>query len=85
VGGKLAGRAVNRQTTGRERSNYSFRCSKLTDFWEQLLCRIVFEPGGGGLAIAYKAIKIEKSYFSTIFALSRQANPASVKDFSMEI
>jgi len=58
---------------------------KLTDLREQLLRRIVFEPGGEGLAIACKAVNIEKSYFSTIFALSRRANPASVKDFSKEI
>ena len=58
---------------------------KLTDFEEQLLRRIIFEPGGGGLDTACNAIKIEKSYLSTIFALSRRANPASLKYFSMEI
>lgn len=58
---------------------------KLTDLRENLLRRILFEPGGEGLAIACKGVGVEKSDFSTIFALSRRANPSSVNDFSEEI
>jgi uncharacterized protein (DUF2336 family) len=58
---------------------------KVTNLREQLLRRILFEPGGEGLAIACKGVGVEKNEFSTIFALSRRANPNSVKDFSNEI
>ena len=64
---------------------FSPMLKKLADLREQLLRRIIFEQGSEGLAIACNAIKIEKSYFSTNFALSRRANTASVKYFSMEI
>ena len=58
---------------------------KLCGLREQLVKRIVFEPGGEGLAIACCAIGISKSDFSTIFTCSRGASPNVVKDFSKEI
>ena len=52
---------------------------------EQLVKRILFEPGGEGLAIACCAMGISKEDFSTIFTCSRGASPNMVKDFSKEI
>jgi uncharacterized protein (DUF2336 family) len=37
--------------------------------------RAFYEPGGGPLAIACKAIEIEKAQFAAIFLLARQARP----------
>ena len=59
--------------------------TRMSGLREQLVKRILFEPGGEGLAIACKAIGISKSEFSDIFAYSRGAIPESVKDFSSEI
>jgi uncharacterized protein (DUF2336 family) len=52
---------------------------------EQLVKKIVFEPGGEGLAIACKALGISKSEFAEIFTTTRGSNPNMVKDFSREI
>ena len=46
---------------------------QLTNLREILVNRILFEPGGEGLAIACKAIGISKTDFSTIFSLTRMA------------
>lgn len=59
--------------------------TRMSGLREQLVKRILFEPGGEGLAIACKAIGISKSDFSDIFAFSRSAIPESAKDFSAEI
>ena len=40
-----------------------------------LVRRILFEPGGEGLAILAKSVKIEKPDFASIFLLSRKARP----------
>lgn len=58
---------------------------KLTGLRETLIRRIIFEPGGEGLAIACKAIEINKSDFSEIFAQIRRAVPDLAKDFETEI
>ncbi|NQV54984.1 MAG: DUF2336 domain-containing protein [Rhodospirillales bacterium] len=58
---------------------------KMTGLREQLVKRLVFEPGGEGLAIACKSLDMDKADFSIIFALSRRANPNASKDFSKEI
>jgi hypothetical protein len=46
---------------------------RFTGVRNTLVQRILFEPGGEGLAIACKAAGIGKAYFSEIFALSRKA------------
>jgi uncharacterized protein (DUF2336 family) len=40
-----------------------------------LVQRMLFEPGGEGLAIACKALRFEREDFSVLFLLSRQARP----------
>ena len=47
----------------------------MTKLSEKLVMRILFEPGGEGLAIACKSIGLEKVIFSSIFSLSRKARP----------
>ena len=49
--------------------------SKLTELRIVLTRRLIYEPGGEGLAIACRAAGIEKETFATIFVLSRQARP----------
>jgi hypothetical protein len=58
---------------------------KLTGLRVSLIQRIIFEPGGEGLAIACKAIDLDKSEFSIIFAQIRRAIPVLVNDFDVEI
>ncbi len=50
---------------------------QFTGLRELLVMRLVFEPGGEGLAIACKAVRIDSEDFSSIFALSRKARPGS--------
>ncbi len=50
-----------------------------------LVKKIVFEPGGEGLAIACKALGISKSEFTSIFTTTRGSSPKIVTDFSREI
>ncbi len=49
--------------------------AQLTGLRHNLVRRIVFEPGGEGLAIAYKAIRMVKPGFGSLFLLSRSARP----------
>lgn len=46
---------------------------KLTELREYLIMRLLFEPGGEGLAIACRGIGVGKAEFSEIFILSRKA------------
>ena len=50
---------------------------QFTGLRELLVMRLVFEPGGEGLAIACKAVGIDSEDFSSIFALSRKARHGS--------
>lgn len=50
---------------------------RFTGLRELLVMRLVFEPGGEGLAIACKAVGIDKENFSSIFSLSRKARSGS--------
>ena len=50
-----------------------------------LIRRIIFEPGGEGLAIACKAIGLCKSDFTTIYAKIRRSVPSLVTNFDQEI
>jgi uncharacterized protein (DUF2336 family) len=58
---------------------------RFTGLRERLVHRILFEPGGEGLAIACKAVGIGKAYFSEIFALSRKARRGNEKTTLREI
>jgi len=49
---------------------------RLTGLHTTLIKRILFEPGGEGLAVACKAAEMSSGDFSTIFSLSRMARPA---------
>ncbi|GIK97453.1 MAG: hypothetical protein BroJett029_16620 [Alphaproteobacteria bacterium] len=42
----------------------------------RLVRRLVFEPGGEGLAVCCRALEIDKPTFATIFLLSRRARPS---------
>lgn len=42
----------------------------------QLVRRLLFEPGGEGLAVCCRALDIDKPTFATIFLLSRRARPS---------
>ncbi|MGB0630582.1 MAG: DUF2336 domain-containing protein [Alphaproteobacteria bacterium] len=49
--------------------------SQLSGLRTNLIRRLIFEPGGEGLAIVCKASKIDKPDFASIFLLSRSARP----------
>ena len=50
---------------------------RLTGLHTTLIKRILFEPGGEGLAVACKAAEISTGDFTTIFSLSRMSRPAT--------
>ena len=52
--------------------------ARLAELRRQLVRRILYEPGGEGLAILCRALGIEREVFSNIFHLSRKAK--DVKD-----
>lgn len=58
---------------------------KLTGIRLTLARRILFEPGGEGLAVACKAIGIERREFATTFVLSRRARPGKTPLESAEL
>jgi uncharacterized protein (DUF2336 family) len=49
--------------------------AQVTALRPQLIRRFIFEPGGQGLAIACRAIEVDKADFASIFLLSRGARP----------
>ena len=52
---------------------------RLTGLRERLVKRLVFEPGGEGLAIACKSAGLGKAIFSSVFTLTRKARPGADK------
>ncbi|MEQ9488342.1 MAG: DUF2336 domain-containing protein [Alphaproteobacteria bacterium] len=52
---------------------------RLTGLSDILARRIMFEPGGEGLAIACKALKTDPEAFQRLFVLSRQTRPVTKK------
>ena len=52
---------------------------RMTGLSDVLARRIMFEPGGEGLAIACKALKTPSETFQRLFILSRQARPVTRK------
>jgi uncharacterized protein (DUF2336 family) len=59
---------------------------QMTNLRDNLVHRLIYEPGGEGLAIACRAINVDKDRFAAIFALSRKARPegAQPKENSTE-
>ncbi len=49
--------------------------AKYTELSGKLVRRLLFEPGGEGMAIACKAKELPKQSFASIFLLSRKAQP----------
>lgn len=58
--------------------------AKATGLRTGLVRRIVFEPGGEGLAIACKAIKAPSDLFARMFALTRMAHPELAAQIRIE-
>jgi uncharacterized protein (DUF2336 family) len=52
---------------------------RLTGLRERLVKRLVFEPGGEGLAIACKSAGLGKAIFASVFTLTRKARPGADK------
>ncbi len=52
---------------------------RLTGLRERLVKRLVFEPGGEGLAIACKSAGLGKAIFSSVFTPTRKARPGADK------
>ena len=50
--------------------------AKFTELSGKLVRRLLFEPGGEGMAIACKAKELPKQSFASIFLLSRKAQPS---------
>ena len=50
---------------------------QMTNLRENLVRRLIYEPGGEGLAIACRALNVEKAVFGSIFVLSRKARPGT--------
>ena len=59
--------------------------TRMTKLTEKLVMRMLFEPGGEGLAIACKSIALEKVVFSAIFSLSRKARPSLRKTLQRDL
>jgi uncharacterized protein (DUF2336 family) len=49
--------------------------AQITGLRQNLVRRLIFEPGGEGLAIACKAMEMTKPDFGSLFLLSRSARP----------
>ena len=60
--------------------------ARLTGLRATLMRRILYEPGGEGLAMACRAIGIDRSVFMTLFRLTRQARgePATLEDTQID-
>ena len=58
---------------------------RLTGLRDRLVRRLLFEPGGEGLAIACKSAGLGKAIFSSIFTLTRKARPGAEKTSRREI
>mgnify|MGYP002631640629 CR=1 FL=1 len=56
-----------------ETSLFAALFSKYTELSGKLVRRLLFEPGGEGMAIACKAKNLQKQSFASIFLLSRKA------------
>ncbi|MCW9033260.1 MAG: DUF2336 domain-containing protein [Rhodospirillales bacterium] len=59
--------------------------SELTGLNQTLTARIIFEPGGEGMAIACKAVDIPEFQFGTLFKMSRKSKPSVAKALDIEL
>ncbi len=59
--------------------------SELSGLNEILASRIIFEPGGEGMAIACKAVDIPEFQFGTLFKMSRKSKPSVAKTLDTEL
>jgi uncharacterized protein (DUF2336 family) len=57
---------------------------RMTGLRRNLVMRLLFEPGGEGLAIACVAAGFDRAAFSTLFTLSRKARPRGGADVDAE-
>ena len=58
--------------------------SRLSGMRVRLLNRMLFEPGGEGLAITCKAMGFSRADYLTIFSYTRQADPRLMRNFQKE-
>lgn len=58
--------------------------ARLAEMREALVTRMLFEPGGEGLAITCKALGFARKDFSVIFLLSRKARPENARTFKRD-
>ncbi|EKV32097.1 hypothetical protein C882_3161 [Caenispirillum salinarum AK4] len=58
--------------------------SRLAEMREPLVKRMLFEPGGEGLAITCRALGFARKDFSVIFLLSRKARPENTRTFKQD-
>lgn len=58
--------------------------ARLTGMREPLVKRMLFEPGGEGLAITCRAMGFARKDFSVIFLLSRKARPENARTFKRD-
>lgn len=58
--------------------------ARLAETREALIKRMLFEPGGEGLAITCKALDFARKDFSVIFLLSRKARPENARTFKRD-
>jgi len=54
--------------------------SKMTHIKEYLFMRVLYEPGGEGLAVVCKSVEFDVSVFATLYTLSRKARIGKRKD-----
>jgi len=54
--------------------------SKITHIKEYLFMRVLYEPGGEGLAVVCKSVDFDVSVFATLYTLSRKARASKRKD-----
>ena len=58
--------------------------SKMSGLRRNLIMRFLIEPGGEGLAVACKGVGISRTFFSTLFTLTRKAVPGQGADAGAE-
>jgi len=58
--------------------------ARLTGLRRTLVMRILFEPGGEGLAIACRAVGIEREPFADLYTLTRKARPRALANGDAE-
>ncbi len=59
--------------------------SELTGVKPQLIRRLLFEPGGEGLAIACRASGFDKTTFITVYRLTRKARPRESRNSDIDL